>query len=104
MGLTARFDIEISIALLEQMHNRSLETSESLNDIAAKAIAAFLNNNNCGSLPPIEMALSTEQCFDLERMRRELPSMSEDHAKSLLMDMAKIVMTKDNVLRGFFKR
>ena len=48
----------------------------------------------------INFDLSMEQQFQYELMKAGVDQMSEEQAKKLLLQAARMVMVKDNVIRG----
>jgi hypothetical protein len=50
--------------------------------------------------PPENFALTTEQQFLLENLRRSLPNANPVDKDQMLLDLARSVLIKDNLLKG----
>ncbi len=54
-------------------------------------------------MPPEAMQLTLEQSFELRRIADTIPNLPEQHCRDLLLEMARLIMVKDNMLKHFIK-
>lgn len=55
-------------------------------------------------MDPSTFDLTLEQQFTMRRMENEISQMSHDQASELLLEVSKLLMVKDNVIRDLVKR
>ncbi len=55
-------------------------------------------------MEPTSFELSLEQQFELRRVQDAAATMSREQAVDLLMQTAKLLMVKDNVIRSLMKK
>lgn len=51
----------------------------------------------------LNMSLSMEQEFRMRLFKESVESMKPDEMKSLLMEASKLLMVKDNIIKGLMK-
>ena len=55
-------------------------------------------------MDPSTFELTLEQQFAMRRMEDEISQMSPDQAANLLLEVSKLLMVKDNVIRDLVKK
>lgn len=55
-------------------------------------------------MPPEVFSLTIEQSFALRKMADQIPDLPEQHCRELLVQMARQLMIKDNLLKHFIKQ
>ena len=53
---------------------------------------------------PESFQLTIEQSFELEKIMRNVDSLSPEHLRDLAIQMARLIMVKDNMIKSLIKQ